>query len=73
MEQGSKEMKLQGRYPEYTVGREGERGEGGGGSKVMVGERTRGGREIRREGGREQGDGGRGNKGREGEEEGGRG
>ena len=41
MEQGSKEMKLQGRYPEYTVRR--ERG---------------------REG-REQGDGVRGNKGRE--------
>ena len=41
--------------------------EGGGGSKVMVGEGTRGGRERRREGGREQGDGGRRNKGREGE------
>ena len=40
MEQGSKEMKLQGRYPEYTERREGGRG-------------------------REQGDGGRGNKGRE--------
>ena len=40
--------------------------EGGEGSKVMVGEGTRGGRE----GGREQGDGGRGNKGREGEMEG---
>ena len=69
-------MKLQGSYPEYTVRREGERGEGGGGSKVMVGEGTRGGRERRREGGREggreQGDGGRGNKGREGEKEGGR-
>ena len=46
--------------------------EGGGGSKVMVGEGTMGGRERRREGGREQGDGGRGNKGREGEKEGGR-
>ena len=34
----------------------------------MVGEGTRGGRERRREGGREQGDGGRGNKGRDGEE-----
>ena len=46
-----------------------------GGSKVMVGEGTRGGRERRREGadlegGREQGDGGRGNKGREGESKG---
>ena len=48
-------------------GREGELG-----SKLMVGEGTRGGRERRREGGREQGDGGRGNKGREGEKEGGR-
>ena len=37
----------------------------------MVGEGTRGGRERRREGGREQSDGGRGNKGREGENEGG--
>ena len=46
--------------------------EGGGGSNVMVGEGTRGGRERRKEGGREQGDGGRGNKGREGEKEGGR-
>ena len=36
-----------------------------------MGEGTRGGRERRREGGREQGDGGRGNKGREGEKEGG--
>ena len=44
--------------------------DGGGGSKVMVGEGTRGGRERRREGGREQGDGGRRNKGREGEKEG---
>ena len=34
---------------------------GGGGSKVMVGEGTRGGRKRRREGGREQCDGGRGN------------
>ena len=42
------------------------------GSKVMVGEGTRGGRERRKEGGREQGDGGRGNKGRDGEKEGGR-
>ena len=49
-------------------GREG----GGGGSKVMVGERTRGGRERRKEGGREQGDGRRGNKGRDGGKEGGR-
>ena len=31
----------------------GEGGEGGGGSKVMVGERTRGGRERRREGEKE--------------------
>ena len=31
----------------------GEGGEGGGGSKVVVGEGTRGGRERRREGGRE--------------------
>ena len=46
--------------------------EGGGGSKVMVGEGTRGGRERRKEGGREQCDGGRGNKGRDGEKEGGR-
>ena len=46
--------------------------EGGGGSKVMVGEGTRGGRERRKEGGREQGDGGRGNNGRDGEKEGGR-
>ena len=38
----------------------------------MVGEGTRGGKERRREGGREQGDGWRGNKGREGEKEGGR-
>ena len=38
----------------------------------MVGEGTRGGRERRRVGGREQGDGGRGNKGREGEKAGGR-
>ena len=45
-----------------------EGGGGRGGSKVMVGEGTRGGRERRRE----QGDGGRGNKGREGEKEGGR-
>ena len=37
----------------------------------MVGEGTRGGRERRREGG-SKGDGGRGNKGREGEKEGGR-
>ena len=44
--------------------------EGGGGSKVMVGEGTRGGRERRKEGGREQGDGGRGNKGRDGESKG---
>ena len=51
---------------------EGQRKEGGGGSKVMVGEGTRGGRERRKEGGREQGDGGRGNKGRDGEKEGGR-
>ena len=35
--------------------REGERGVGGGGSKVMAGEGTRGGRERRREGGREGG------------------
>ena len=48
-----------------------ERGEGGGRSKVMVGEGTRGGRERWREGGREQGDGGRGNNGMEGEKEGG--
>ena len=41
-------------------------------SKVMVGEGTRGGMERRREGAREHGDGGRGNKGREGEKEGGR-
>ena len=40
----------------------------GGGSKVMVGEGTRGGRERRKEGGREQGDGEIGNKGRDGEE-----
>ena len=46
--------------------------EGGGGSKVMVGEGTRGGRERRKEGGREPCDGGRGNKGRDGEKEGGR-
>ena len=46
--------------------------EGGGGRKVMVGEGTRGGRERRKEGGREQGDGGRGNKGRDEEKEGGR-
>ena len=38
----------------------------------MVGEGTRGGRERRKEGGREQGDGERGNKGRDGEKEGGR-
>ena len=38
----------------------------------MVGEGTRGGRERRRKAGREQGDGERGNKGREGEKEGGR-
>ena len=38
----------------------------------MVGEGTRGGRERRKEGGWEQGDGGRGNKGRDGEKEGGR-
>ena len=49
--------------------------EGGGGSKVMVGEGTRGGRERRKEGGREQGDGGRGSRGgmerrREGESKG---
>ena len=37
----------------------------------MVGEGTKGGRERRRKGGREQCDGGRGNKGREGEKEGG--
>ena len=49
-----------------------EGGKVGGGSKVMVGEGTRGGRERRREGRREQGDGGRGNKEREGEKEGGR-
>ena len=46
--------------------REGMREGREGGSKVMVGEGTRGGRERRRE----QGDGGRGNKGREGEKEG---
>ena len=50
-----------------------EGGSGGrGGIKVMVEEGTRGGRERRREGGREQGDGGRWNKGREGKKEGGR-
>ena len=33
MEQGSKEMKLQGRYPEYTVRREGREGREGEGAR----------------------------------------
>ena len=52
MEQGSKEMKLQGRYPEYTVRRERERMEGGGREQGDGGSGNKG-REGEKEGGRE--------------------